>query len=129
MTLTDFRLICTALGFAAVAMQSGNKSLEGEGASRAVGMAKLIEEFCRTAIPEAFERTEIEEAFGFAAPESEGVITAAGDMAGAIVEIMKEQGGCLPQDLTAKGFSQEEIDRHWVMARALAAVKMNMSDA
>ena len=47
----------------------------------------------------------------------------------AIVEIMREQGGCLPQDLAAKGFTYEEIDRHWAMAKALATVELKITDA
>ncbi len=53
----------------------------------------------------------------------------AGRMATAIIEITQENGGCLPQDLNARGFTPDEVASHWHMAKALAAVEMNlMSD-
>ena len=53
----------------------------------------------------------------------------AGRMAAAIIEITHESGGCLPQDLNAKGFTPTEVARHWHMAKSLAEVEMKlMSD-
>lgn len=49
-------------------------------------------------------------------------------MAEAIANITQEKGGCLPQDLNAKGFSPEEVTRYWAMASALAAVKRHKGD-
>jgi hypothetical protein len=46
MTTTDFRALCLALGFTAVAMQ-GDKIPQKEAARRATVFAGLIEEFCR----------------------------------------------------------------------------------
>jgi hypothetical protein len=42
---------------------------------------------------------------------------------------MRENDGCLPHDLIAKGFTSEEISRHWAMAKALAQVELNMLDS
>ena len=53
----------------------------------------------------------------------------AGRMAAAIIEITRENGGCLPQDLNARGFTPAEVAQHWHMARSLASVEMKlMSD-
>lgn len=54
MNPTDLRILCTALGFTAVVMQGGKPSKK-EGAVRATGFASLIEEFCRSALPDVFE--------------------------------------------------------------------------
>jgi hypothetical protein len=53
----------------------------------------------------------------------------AGRMAAAIIEITEEQGGCLPQDLNARGFAPAEVAQHWHMARSLAAVEMKLRTA
>lgn len=53
MSPTDFRVLCTALGFTAMAMQGDITRKENAG--RARSFARLIEEFCRTSMPEAFE--------------------------------------------------------------------------
>lgn len=50
----------------------------------------------------------------------------AGRMASAIIEITQEQGGCLPQDLNARGFTPAEVAEHWHMAKSLAAVELNL---
>jgi hypothetical protein len=50
----------------------------------------------------------------------------AGRMAAAIIEITKEQGGCLPQDLNARGFTPDEVAQHWHLARSLAAVEIKL---
>jgi hypothetical protein len=50
-------------------------------------------------------------------------------MATAIVELYREKGGCQPQDLLSKGFTNEEIDRHWTLAKALAQVELNIMDS
>jgi hypothetical protein len=50
----------------------------------------------------------------------------AGRMATAIIEIIQEQGGCLPQDLNAKGFTPDEVAKYYHMAKALAAVEMKL---
>jgi hypothetical protein len=50
-------------------------------------------------------------------------------MATTIVEIIREQGDCLSDDLVAKGFARDEIDRHWAMAKALAFVELNIMDS
>lgn len=53
----------------------------------------------------------------------------AGRMATVIMEITQENGGCLPQDLNARGFTPDEVATHWHMAKSLAVVEMNlMSD-
>jgi len=80
MTETDLRLLCTALGFTAVVMQ-GEKLLKDESASRAVGLAKLIEEFCHASVPEAFGRADT---------DSETRLPIAERMANVIVAIRPE---------------------------------------
>lgn len=50
----------------------------------------------------------------------------AGRMAAAIVDIMRQQGGCLPQDLNAKGFTPDEVATHWHLAKSLAAVELKL---
>jgi hypothetical protein len=117
----DYKVLFAALGFTAVVMQ-GEIIRKKDGALRAATFAELIEKFCRTSVPEAFAAKGGE-------GQAETALELAGRMADAIAEIMKAQGGCLPHDLIIKGFTLEEIDRHWTMARALAAVKLNITDA
>ena len=50
----------------------------------------------------------------------------AGRMAAAIIEITRENGDCLPQDLNAKGFTPDEVVKHYHMAKSLAAVEMKL---
>jgi hypothetical protein len=50
----------------------------------------------------------------------------AGRMAAAIIDIMQESSGCLPQDLNAKGFTPAEIAQHWHLAKSLAEVEMKL---
>jgi hypothetical protein len=50
----------------------------------------------------------------------------AGRMATAIIEITQENGGCLPQDLNAEGFSPAEVAQHWLLAKSLAEVEMKL---
>jgi hypothetical protein len=123
----DVRLLCTALGFSTIVSRDGRA-----GKKAIMGFAKLIEEFCQATIPEAFEAAngngegDISETSN---PEAKILESVVQRMADAIVQIYREQNGCLPQDLQSKGFSSEEIEKHWAMAKALAAVKMNMSDS
>ena len=129
MTRINLRAFCAALGFTAVVMQGG-KIPKQEGARRASEFAALIEEYCRISVPEAFEqeREEDMQVVDLVSTESEGKFGPAGRMATAIVELYREQGGCLPQDLLARGFTNEEIDRDWAMAKALAYVELNIMD-
>jgi hypothetical protein len=127
MTLTDLRVLCAALGFTAVVIKD-RKLPKKEAALRATAFGGLIETFCRVSVPEAFADA------GNNGPAADPETTEpkpdpakAGDtfavaerMATAIVEIIREQGGCLPHDLAARGFTYDEIDRHWAMAKALA---------
>jgi hypothetical protein len=50
----------------------------------------------------------------------------AGRMASAIIAITQEKGGCLPQDLNERGFTPDEVAKHWHMAKALAAVEIRL---
>lgn len=124
MTPADLRLLCTALGFTAVVMR-GEKLPKKDGALHATGFANLIEEFCRASVPEGLDRTASVDRAG----SDPGSIPDAERMAAVIVEIIKEKGGCLPQDLAARGFTPDEIDRHWPMAKALAYVELNIMDS
>jgi hypothetical protein len=130
MTPMQLRVLCAALGFTAVVMQGG-KLPKQEGARRASEFAGLIEEYCRVAVPEALEQNGHKEmqVVGVINTEPEGKFGPAERMATAIVEIYREQGGCLPQDLLARGFTNEEIVRHWPMAYALAKVELNIMDS
>jgi hypothetical protein len=127
MTLTDFRLICTALGFTAMVIQDGKKVPNDEASIRAAGLAKLIEEFCRHTMPEAFD-DEVGADFsdGDIDPKK-GKFAIANRMASAIAEIMKEKGKCEPQDLTGR-FTPQEVQRNWKVAHALAYVQLNKID-
>jgi len=49
-------------------------------------------------------------------------------MATTIAELIRRNGGCLPQDLNAEGFSPAEVAEHWRMARALAEVELTAMD-
>ena len=50
-----------------------------------------------------------------------------GCMATVIIQIIRQKGECLPQDLYGKGFSSKEITEHWHMAESLAAVELRLS--
>jgi hypothetical protein len=50
----------------------------------------------------------------------------AGRMASAIIAVSKEKGGCLPQDLNERGFTPEEVAKHWHMAKSLAEVELKL---
>lgn len=129
MTPVDLRVLCAALGFTAVAVQGGRVP-RAEGARRAREFASFIEEFCRSCVPEAFEQEKEEEmrVVDLAATGTEGKFGPAERMATAIVEIYREQGGCLPQDLLSKGFTNDEIVRHWHIANALAKLELSVMD-
>ncbi len=46
----------------------------------------------------------------------------AGRMAKVIIELSKKNGGCMPQDLNAKGFTPKEVIDHWDAAHFLIAI-------
>lgn len=119
MTPNDFRILCTALGFTIALL----KDVElDEQALRAQAIARLIESFCQVTVPECFE----ESRKAAARHKSSRKLALANRMATVIARIIKETGGCVPSDLLEKGFAAEEIDRHWPMASALVAVKLNL---
>lgn len=118
MTPTDLRVLCAALGFTAVAMQRG-QSPKKESALRAVALAGLIEEFCRATLPDVFG-----EPGENGQPDDRRL-----DTQFAVAGIYRETGGCLPHDLIARGFTHDEIDRHWPMAKALALVELKIMDS
>ena len=41
-----------------------------------------------------------------------------------IVEMIKEQGSCKPEDLMGSDFSCEEVKKSWCIARSLAEVEL-----
>jgi hypothetical protein len=120
MTRADLRVMCTALGFMAVTLK-GEKLPKKDAALRATVFAKLIEEFCLTSVPEAITDEE--------ANTASTLDSTAERMTDAIVEIYKDIGGCLPQDLQDKGFTPTQIEQHWALANALARVQLNMRDS
>jgi hypothetical protein len=124
MTPTDLRVLCTALSFSFVVTQGG-KAPKKEGARRATAFAALIEEFCRQSVPDAFATAED----GGRGPASGSKFATAERIATVIVQLYRKQGDCLPKDLLTEGFTAEEIDRHWAMAKALAFVELNIKDS
>jgi hypothetical protein len=46
----------------------------------------------------------------------------AGKMAEAILELRKTQGGCMPQDLNARGFKPSDVVENWDAAHFLIAI-------
>jgi hypothetical protein len=50
----------------------------------------------------------------------------AGRMAATVIEIIQEQGDCLPHDLKGRGFSLDEIAAHFHMAYSLANVELKL---
>ncbi|MDE1900962.1 MAG: hypothetical protein KGI37_04865 [Alphaproteobacteria bacterium] len=46
----------------------------------------------------------------------------AGQMAKVIVEVRQKNGGCMPQDLNAVGFTPQEVVDHWDAAHFLIAI-------
>src|SRR5580658_8456231 len=106
MKLTDLRALCTALGFTVVVIKDGEVP-KAEGARRALEVAGLIEEFCRISVPDAFERGRAKKlrVVDFVSRRGAGRFERAGQLAAVMVEIMREQGGYMPQDLAAKGFT------------------------
>jgi len=47
-------------------------------------------------------------------------------MANAIVEVMRKNGECLPQDLLPFGFTKDETIDHWHKAHAIAKAEWNL---
>jgi len=118
----DLSILCTALDFFAVIIKED--TLSDGSTERALQIARLAEEFCS------------QHATGPAEADIVPVRTHEPDrfalhhhMAVAIVSIIKESGSCIPRDLEAKGYMPEEIARCWPLARALAQVMLNMTDA
>lgn len=50
-------------------------------------------------------------------------------MAAAIVDVTKEKGGCLPQDLLERGFTKEETIEQWHMANAMAVIELKIMNS
>jgi hypothetical protein len=46
----------------------------------------------------------------------------AGKIAEMILELKKTQGGCMPQDLNARGFTPAEVAENWDAAHFLIAI-------
>ncbi|MDX2028134.1 MAG: hypothetical protein SFW62_05815 [Alphaproteobacteria bacterium] len=123
MIATDIRLLCSALGFAVVAIQGGRLPKKTV-MLRAADYARQIEEFCRFSLPKIFE-----DASSTSTSTNSAKFSVTERMANAIVTIIRETGGCLPQDVIAKGFTYDEVNRHWAMAKALAYVELNIMDS
>jgi hypothetical protein len=47
-------------------------------------------------------------------------------MANAIIDCVRKNGGCLPQDLLPLGFTRQETLDCWHMANAMAAVELKL---
>ena len=50
----------------------------------------------------------------------------AGRMAAAIIEIMEIKGQCDPQDIRERGFTSDELGKHWHLAQSLAEVELRL---
>lgn len=72
MIKADYRLLFTSLGFLSVVMQEGDTMTNR--ASRARTMASLIEEFCRWAVPDAFDEVMERTEDGFTPPRVDHLI-------------------------------------------------------
>ena len=46
----------------------------------------------------------------------------AGRMAEVIMELRKKNGGCMPQELNARGFTPQEVVDHWDAAHFLITI-------
>ncbi len=45
-------------------------------------------------------------------------------MASAILDLLQRRNDCRPHDLTAVGFSSDEVSAHWHLAHSLASVEL-----
>jgi hypothetical protein len=111
MTANDHKILFTALGFLAVILRDVPREKQ---ALRATAIAGLIESFCMSVVPEAFGGQD-------AADES----SMRDRMVFIIAGLLKTTGDCTQSDLEGKGFSAENISRHWPMAYALARVSLD----
>lgn len=131
--VTQFRLLCNALGFMAVVTSDtlSPKDL----AVRAAGVAQMMEDFCRATVPEAFpqvhktNRAQEDEMLVVNLQGAHDTFELHQQMASVIVEIIREKGSCDKEDLYGHGFSLDEIERGWLMATSLAKVELNWMDA
>lgn len=115
----DLRTLCHALGFTVVVSHGhGMIRRKGEATRRALKFSALIEEFCLLQLggSEAGPTQDGDDRFVFAT-----------QMAQTIVRIMREKGECCAEDLIDR--ASAEINENWATAKALAHVKLNISDA
>ena len=49
-------------------------------------------------------------------------------MANVIADLTRKNGGCLPQDLLAFGFTKDETIDHWAMAQTMASVEIKLME-
>jgi hypothetical protein len=49
-------------------------------------------------------------------------------MANVIADLTRKNGGCLPQDLLALGFTKDETIDHWAMAQTMASVEVKLME-
>ena len=117
----DLSILCTALDFFAVIIKED--TLSDGSTERALQIARLAEEFCRIHATGA----EIDPVPVSAHDPDRFVLHQ--HMAVAIISLIKESGSCVPRDLVARGYTAEEIARCWPLARALADVMLNRTDA
>jgi hypothetical protein len=123
----DFDLLGASRAFTAVAMKGGSGMPDG--AQRVAELAELIKEFCQTNVSEAFAGKDVMARAVGADVAPRGKFGTAKRMAAAIVKLMRANNICEPQDLINEGFTADEVERCWPMARALAQVELNMMDS
>jgi hypothetical protein len=108
----DRKVLFTALGFLAVILKGESGADQGK---HALELADLIESFCRFHLPDAFESQ----------PDSTDA-SSLDHVTSVITDILNSKGTCSRQDLRDHGFAEDEIERHWRMAYALACVAFNI---
>lgn len=123
MTALSPQLLFTALAFTSVVGRDGLPSEDK--APKITALAGLMDAYCRAAVPEAFAPTTKRRK-----PVKCAVVQGHDDdmalssrMASAIVAVLERQGTCEPSALATHGFSPEDIERCWPLAKALAEVE------
>lgn len=124
------RELCAALGFLAVILREKSPNPGGYTASADARMiADLLEGFCTLDAGGDHAEADPDDHLEFGETAIINRFAVPHRMAAAIAAHTGKHHRCAPGDLLAAGFTQAEIDRHWVMAYALAQVQLSWGDA
>ena len=136
MTQTEYKVVFTALGFLAVILRDTPNDRQ---ADRAAAIADLIESCCIGAVRKRSNakrgnRHDLCHGQDRATDpcrrsdhkDEDRTFAPAGRIAAAMIAIIAEKGGCLPQDLNERGFSPRDVALHWHLAQSLAAVELKL---